>query len=43
MAKTVKDMMEAANAVVARVRVAEAQEMIQKGALLLDVRDAPEV
>lgn len=43
MAQTVKDMMEAANAVVARVSVAEAQEMIQKGALLLDVRDAPEV
>jgi len=43
MAKTVKDMMDAANAVVARVDVAKAQEMVKNGALLLDVRDGPEV
>jgi len=43
MASTVKEMMEAANAVVPRVSVADAQDMIRKGAMLLDVRDAPEV
>jgi len=43
MASTVKEMMEAANAMVPRVSVSEAQDMIQKGAMLLDVRDAPEV
>jgi rhodanese-related sulfurtransferase len=43
MALTVKDMMAAANAAVERVDLAEAQDLIDKGALLLDVRDGPEV
>ncbi len=43
MALTVKDMMAAANAVVARVDLAQAQDLIENGALLLDVRDGPEV
>lgn len=41
---TVKEMMEAANAVVPRISKAEAEQMMAKGnVLLLDVRDAPEV
>lgn len=44
MATSVKQMMEAANAAVARVTPAQAQEMIAKGnTLVVDVRDAPEV
>jgi rhodanese-related sulfurtransferase len=43
MALTVQDMMAAANAAVERVDLAEAQDLIAKGALLLDVRDGPEV
>lgn len=40
----VKQMMEAANAAVPRIAPAEAREMVAKGnALLIDVRDAPEV
>ncbi len=40
---TVKDMMEAANAVVARIEVDQAKAMIEGGALLLDVRDMVEL
>lgn len=40
---TVKDMMEAANAVVARIEVDQAKVMIEGGALLLDVRDVVEL
>src|SRR3954469_23679105 len=44
MATSVKQMMEAANAVVPRVTLARAREMIAKGnTLVVDVRDAPEV
>ena len=44
MATNVKQMMEAANAAVRRVTVAQAREMIAKGnTLVVDVRDAPEV
>lgn len=44
MATSVKDMLEAANAVVPRVTPAQAREMIAKGnTLVVDVRDAPEV
>jgi rhodanese-related sulfurtransferase len=44
MATSVKQMMEAANAVVPKITSAQAKEMIAKGnALVLDVRDAPEV
>jgi rhodanese-related sulfurtransferase len=44
MAKSVKDMLEAANAVVPRITPAQAQELIEKGnAVVVDVRDAPEV
>jgi rhodanese-related sulfurtransferase len=44
MAKTVKQMLEAANAAVPRVTAAQAQDMIAKGGtLVVDVRDAPEV
>jgi rhodanese-related sulfurtransferase len=44
MATSVKQMLEAANAAVARVTPAQAQEMLAKGdALLVDVRDAAEV
>lgn len=43
MASSVKQMMEAANAVVPRISREEAQALIHKGALILDVRDAPEV
>ncbi|CUK05795.1 molybdopterin biosynthesis protein MoeB [Ruegeria denitrificans] len=40
---TVKDMMEAANAVVERVDTAFAQQILGQGGLLLDVRDAVEL
>ncbi len=40
---TVKDMMEAANAVVARIEVDQAKALIEGGALLLDVRDMVEL
>jgi rhodanese-related sulfurtransferase len=44
MATGVKQMMEAANAVVPRITPAQAQEMIAKGdTLVVDVRDAPEL
>jgi len=36
-------MLEAANAAVPKITPAEAKEMIGKGALVLDVRDAPEI
>lgn len=40
---TVKAMMEAANAVVERIDAERAKELIGQGALLLDIRDAPEL
>jgi rhodanese-related sulfurtransferase len=41
---TAKDMLDAANAVVPRIDAAEAQAMmVSDGALLLDIRDAPEL
>ena len=43
MPTTVKQMIEAANAAVPRVSAEEARELIAKGALVVDVRDAPEV
>lgn len=43
MAVTLKDMMAAANAVVPKITAAEAQEKVAAGALLLDIRDAPEI
>lgn len=43
MAITVKQMIEAANAAVPRVTPAEARDLIRDGALVVDVRDAPEV
>jgi len=44
MGKSVKQMVEAANAVVPRITAAQAQELIAGGnALVVDVRDAPEV
>ncbi len=44
MSVTVKQMLEAANAAVPKISPAQAKEMIGKGnALVLDVRDAPEV
>jgi rhodanese-related sulfurtransferase len=44
MAKSVKDLVEAANAVVPRISPEQAQELIAKGnVLVVDVRDAPEV
>ncbi|WP_198345036.1 rhodanese-like domain-containing protein [Mycobacterium sp. JS623] len=44
MAKSVKDLLEAANAVVPRISPAQGQELIAKGnAVVVDVRDAPEV
>ena len=43
MPTTVKQMIEAANAAVPRVSPAEARELIRQGALVVDVRDAPEV
>jgi rhodanese-related sulfurtransferase len=44
MAKTLKDLVEAANAVVPRITPAQAQEMIDSGnTVVVDVRDASEV
>jgi rhodanese-related sulfurtransferase len=43
MTTSVKQMIEAANAAVPRVSPAEARKLIGSGALVLDVRDAPEV
>ncbi len=43
MALTVKDMMQAANAAVERIGASKAQELLGQGALLLDIRDAPEL
>jgi rhodanese-related sulfurtransferase len=44
MAKSAKELVEAANAVVPRITQAQAQEMITGGnTLVVDVRDAPEV
>ena len=44
MAKSAKELVEAANAVVPRITPAQAQEMMAGGnALVVDVRDAPEV
>lgn len=43
MAVSVKQMIEAANAAVPRISAAEARDLIGKGALVVDVRDAPEV
>jgi rhodanese-related sulfurtransferase len=44
MAKSVKDLIAAANAVVPSITPAQAQEMIAEGnTLVVDVRDAPEV
>jgi rhodanese-related sulfurtransferase len=44
MVTSVKQLVEAANAVVPRITAAQAQELIAKGnALVVDVRDAPEV
>ncbi len=40
---TVKEMVEAANAVVERIDAGRAQELLAQGALLLDIRDAPEL
>lgn len=40
---TVKDLMAAANAAVPRVTASEARDLIAQGALVVDVRDAPEV
>lgn len=43
MAKTAKDLVAAANAVVPKISYADAQDLIDKGALVVDVRDAPEL
>ncbi|SDW61883.1 Rhodanese-related sulfurtransferase [Ruegeria halocynthiae] len=43
MVLTVKDMMQAANAVVERIDSKQAKELMGQGALLLDIRDAPEL
>ncbi|BBY42520.1 rhodanese [Mycolicibacterium celeriflavum] len=43
MAKTAKDLVAEANAVVPKISHDEARELITKGALVVDVRDAPEV
>lgn len=43
MALTVQSMMEAANAVVPRIDSSKAQALMAEGALLLDVRDGPEL
>ncbi|UUO03138.1 rhodanese-like domain-containing protein [Mycolicibacterium novocastrense] len=41
MAKTAKELVEAANAVVPKISHDEAKDLIAKGALVVDVRDAP--
>ena len=43
MALTVKDMLEAARAAVPTVNTAEAQALIDKGALVVDIRDSAEI
>jgi rhodanese-related sulfurtransferase len=43
MTTNVKQMMEAANAAVPRVNPEQARELIGKGAVVIDVRDAPEI
>lgn len=43
MTTTVKQMIEAANAAVPRVSAAQARELMAQGAVVIDVRDAPEV
>jgi rhodanese-related sulfurtransferase len=43
MPKTVKDMMAAANAVVPRISFGDAKAAMEAGALVVDVRDGPEV
>ena len=43
MPTTLKDMLAAANAAVERISAKDAQVMIDGGALLLDIRDAPEL
>jgi rhodanese-related sulfurtransferase len=44
MAKTAKDLVAAANAVVPKITPAQAQEIVAKGnAVIVDVRDLPEV
>ena len=43
MATTVKQLMEAANAAVPKISGKEAQEMVAKGAVIVDVRDSAEV
>ena len=43
MATSLKQMMEAANAAVPKITGKEAQEMVAKGALLLDIRDSAEL
>jgi rhodanese-related sulfurtransferase len=43
MALSVKEMIEVANAAVERIDGKRAQELVAQGALLLDVRDAPEL
>ena len=43
MPTSVKQLLEAANAAVPRVSPAEAKDLIAKGALVVDVRDAPEL
>ena len=40
---SLQEMMAQANAAVERIPVAQAQDLIAKGAVLLDVRDAPEL
>ena len=43
MPTSVKQLLEAANTAVPRVSAAEAKELIASGALVVDVRDAPEL
>lgn len=43
MPASVKQMLEAANAAVQKISTQEATEMIAQGALVVDVRDAPEI
>ena len=43
MVTSVKQLIEAANAAVPRISPAEARDLIRDGALVVDVRDAPEV
>jgi rhodanese-related sulfurtransferase len=43
MVNSVKSMMDAANALVPRVSAEDAKALINKGALIVDVRDGPEV